>query len=446
MLKNRVVNASEKAIFFLQSDSQMYSGIGRVVVAQARALQLLGIEVLVVIDDARLSNSQFVKDALLKYGIDTHIVEAQKDNLVPFEKKPLIKKSVLASYLLAHNPDYIFLHSWAATNTNNLVVNMAKHMESKIIFTPHFQEPESIPFRGLEMLRERVSELITTLDGSCKVLCITEWEAKRLSEYVSIQSAVIPNPVEIKKNVANETITLGSDSYGILFVGDMSEKRKHPERLIELSKYLKARDFNHKITLIGKGSKEFADQTNQDNVFGLGYVSDDVLSNEYLAANCLVIFSEFEAFCYPIAEALACGTRVICLGNGALEELWAELPGVLMISKWDTPSSLEESFNFLQATVAPKEILIEATQSRYGFTVFLSKFYDLIETLRAESKKSPLYPKLDQILADLRFVPIGNTPKSWLLYLVRKPLIRLLYPLIDKLATDIYLARKNHRH
>jgi glycosyltransferase involved in cell wall biosynthesis len=446
MHQDKIAIESEKAIFFLQSDSQMYSGIGRVVVAQVRALKLLGMQVLVVVDNARPSNSEFIKDALLNFGVDTHIVEAEKDSLTSFGKKPLIKESILAAYLRMHNPEYVFLHSWAATNTNNLVISLTQKMKSKIIFTPHFQEPESIPFRGLNMLRERVDELKTTLEGSFHVLCITKWEANRLSEFASIQSTVIPNPIEVKGDLIGKVNTSGSDSFRILFVGDMSEQRKHPERLIDFSHYLKKQNFDHKITLIGKGSEEFANTASQNNILGLGYVSDEVLSYEYLASNCLVIFSEYEAFCYPIAESLACGTPVICLGNSALEELWGGMPGVFMISKWDSPRSLQEAFHFLQSIVSNKETLIEATTTKYGFMAFLTKFNDLVETLRTDSKKFPESPTLEQFLADLRSVPIGKTPKSWFLYLVRKPLIRMLYPLIDKLAKSIHLMEKNCGH
>ena len=53
----------------------------------------------------------------------------------------------------------------------------------------------------------------------------------------------------------------------------------------------------------------------------LGYVDDDELLAAYRGADALALFSRYEGFGLPVAEAMACGTPVVCSNAASLPEV-----------------------------------------------------------------------------------------------------------------------------
>ena len=58
-----------------------------------------------------------------------------------------------------------------------------------------------------------------------------------------------------------------------------------------------------------------------DRVEWMGYVDDDTLLQAYREADVLALFSRYEGFGLPVAEAMACGTPVVCSDAASLPEV-----------------------------------------------------------------------------------------------------------------------------
>ena len=82
----------------------------------------------------------------------------------------------------------------------------------------------------------------------------------------------------------------------------------------------------YKLVLAGfKGweNKEIVDLINQDkeNIFYLGFISDQELAKVYNLASCFLFPSFYEGFGLPVLEAMACGTPVVCSDSSSIPEV-----------------------------------------------------------------------------------------------------------------------------
>jgi glycosyltransferase involved in cell wall biosynthesis len=73
----------------------------------------------------------------------------------------------------------------------------------------------------------------------------------------------------------------------------------------------------------GWGNKEIVDLINQDkeNIFYLGFISDQELAKVYNLASCFLFPSFYEGFGLPVLEAMACGTPVVCSDSSSIPEV-----------------------------------------------------------------------------------------------------------------------------
>lgn len=115
-----------------------------------------------------------------------------------------------------------------------------------------------------------------------------------------------------------------SDKLNLIFAGKISEK-KGIYSLISALKYLGLEKDKLQLKLFGGWSseeqKERAERAIMDSGYDImlcGKVNAQTLANEYSRADVFVLPSFFEGFPLVIAEALACGTRVVC----------TDLPGI----------------------------------------------------------------------------------------------------------------------
>jgi glycosyltransferase involved in cell wall biosynthesis len=82
----------------------------------------------------------------------------------------------------------------------------------------------------------------------------------------------------------------------------------------------------YKLVLAGfKGweNKEIVDLINQDkeNIFYLGFISDQELAKVYNLASCFLFPSFYEGFGLPVLESMACGTPVVCSDSSSIPEV-----------------------------------------------------------------------------------------------------------------------------
>jgi len=70
-----------------------------------------------------------------------------------------------------------------------------------------------------------------------------------------------------------------------------------------------------------------------DDVIFAGYVPDKDLPMLYSGADCLLLPSLYEGFGFPVLEAMACGTPVICSNTSSLPEVAGDV--ALQVSPHD---------------------------------------------------------------------------------------------------------------
>lgn len=115
----------------------------------------------------------------------------------------------------------------------------------------------------------------------------------------------------------------------ILFVGSI-EPRKNLLGLLEAYNIL-APDIKERYKLVLVGFKGWENQEvmrliqkNKQNIYYLGYVTDEELAKVYNLASLFVFASFYEGFGLPVLEAMACGTPVVCSNSSSLPEVGAD--------------------------------------------------------------------------------------------------------------------------
>ncbi|HYN88211.1 MAG TPA: glycosyltransferase family 1 protein, partial [Ardenticatenaceae bacterium] len=149
------------------------------------------------------------------------------------------------------------------------------------------------------------------------------------------------------------------------FVGTL-EPRKGIDTLIDAFVQL-APDYPYDLVLAGKPGWYWQPILERIERSGLGarirrldYVPDSDLPALYTAASVLALPSRYEGFGFPVLEAMACGTPVVCSNASSLPEVAGDA-GLLVPP--DDPSSLAEALALvlsnepLAATVRAKGLL-----------------------------------------------------------------------------------------
>ena len=131
---------------------------------------------------------------------------------------------------------------------------------------------------------------------------------------------------DIFKKYENIEIEMELPQKFILSVGSI-EPRKNLLGLLEayslLDKKIKE---EYKLVLIGfkgwnnKEIKKVLDK-NKENIFYLGFVSDEELAKVYNLASCFIFPSFYEGFGLPPIEAMACGTPVVASNTTSIPEI-----------------------------------------------------------------------------------------------------------------------------
>ncbi|MCL5291368.1 MAG: glycosyltransferase family 4 protein [Actinobacteria bacterium] len=144
----------------------------------------------------------------------------------------------------------------------------------------------------------------------------------------------------------------------ILYTGTL-EPRKNLPLLIEAYNLCCKRDRSLDYRLIVAGKKgwlydEVFKRVNElklaDKVTFIGYVADQDLPALYSGAEVFVYPSVYEGFGFPVIEAMACGTPVICSNTSSLPEVAGD--GALLFD----PSDKEQLADLIMAPVNDNEL------------------------------------------------------------------------------------------
>jgi glycosyltransferase involved in cell wall biosynthesis len=140
---------------------------------------------------------------------------------------------------------------------------------------------------------------------------------------------VDPAPVRARHNLAPDYL---------LHVGTL-QPRKNLLRLIEAVATVRAQWPLVQLVLAGQpgwqaGPIEQQARAHADFVRLLDYVPDDDLAGLYSGARAFVFPSLYEGFGFPVLEAMACGTPVVCANTSSLPEVAGD--AALLVDPTDT--------------------------------------------------------------------------------------------------------------
>ena len=166
------------------------------------------------------------------------------------------------------------------------------------------------------------------------IVCISQWLAdcaQQSSLFQNFDIRVIPNAVDTHqfrphpKAVVRSLLNLPLHKKIILFGATraLADKRKGAKYLLEATTHISQSSSSAETELLIFGASEPSRSLN----FGLkanyvGNIHDNLtLALIYAAADVMVISSIEEAFGLTAAEALACGTPVVCFDVGGLKDI-----------------------------------------------------------------------------------------------------------------------------
>ena len=115
---------------------------------------------------------------------------------------------------------------------------------------------------------------------------------------------------------------LGVESPYVLAVGTLQPRKNLAAALAAFERA--AEGTSHTLVIAGgRGWRddEVAESLQKPRIRPLGAVSDEQLVELYRGADCLVFPSLYEGFGFPVLEAMACGTPVVCANRTSLPEV-----------------------------------------------------------------------------------------------------------------------------
>jgi glycosyltransferase involved in cell wall biosynthesis len=125
----------------------------------------------------------------------------------------------------------------------------------------------------------------------------------------------------------------------LLMVGTLEPRKNHAAALRALAQ-LKAEGHPHCLVIVGGQGWLFdpiqalvGEWGLADDVLFAGRVDDDDLPALYSGADCVLMPSLYEGFGFPVLEAMACGTPVVCSNSSSLPEVAGD--AALMVNPED---------------------------------------------------------------------------------------------------------------
>jgi len=121
---------------------------------------------------------------------------------------------------------------------------------------------------------------------------------------------------------------LGIESPYFLFVGTIEPRKNLVRLLLAYTSFMKETDTPYNLVFAGEMGwktegfkKALAIHPYREQIKILGYVKKEELPTLYTHAEALIYPSLYEGFGFPVLEAMACGTTVICSNTSSLPEV-----------------------------------------------------------------------------------------------------------------------------
>lgn len=182
-------------------------------------------------------------------------------------------------------------------------------------------------------LAAMVPRFLKRADAVIAVSECTARDARRLLGLDPARIAVVPSGVDARfrpptgTEVAETRARLGLPDRYLLYVGTV-EPRKNLPTLLRAYAALRRRGDSPRLVVAGRLGwltdgffKSLRELDLESDVIRLGYVADADLPALYGGAEAFAFPSRYEGFGFPVLEAMACGTPVVCSSASSLPEV-----------------------------------------------------------------------------------------------------------------------------
>lgn len=203
-----------------------------------------------------------------------------------------------------------------------------------------------------------------------KILTISSFSYKRITkEYPFIKDKI--NFIYHGKNeIFDFDETIKKEDY-ILYVGSLNDTKNFSS---VIKAFIKLKNSKYKLKMIMPSSSNFKidenklhllnEAKNNKNIEIIDYLSQDKLVKVYQKAKIFVFPSYHESFGFPVLEAFACGTPVICSNTSSLPEVGCD--AVLYCDAYDV-NDIKEKIELLLADEILQKKMIEKGLKRAKF-------------------------------------------------------------------------------
>lgn len=199
--------------------------------------------------------------------------------------------------------------------------------EDKALFSPLERMILDIQLAGLRRMDKLIADSEFTRQGLIEVFGFSPQNVH--VAHLGISSQFRPMADARERLAERYSLQMNDDSYYLLYVGSELPRKNLAVLLITLAQ-LKRHGYRMKLLKVGNSGGErwrkqfLAEIERQDlisDVIILGVVPEKDLPLFYSAVDLYVTSSLLEGFGWPVLEAMACGTPVVCSNAGSLPEI-----------------------------------------------------------------------------------------------------------------------------
>ncbi|MBA3663579.1 MAG: glycosyltransferase family 4 protein [Bacteroidetes bacterium] len=298
-------------------------------------------------------------------GVYEVYVYFKKKNANAFTKFSNYKKHYLEGleYLLKHwgKPDILQVNVFFPAAIAGMMI--AKKLNIPYIVSEHWTgyDPADGSYKGIikKYFSEKAAKTAKRI-----VVVSKDLKQKMLKHGLKGEYETIPNVVDT--GVFRYKAKPSSPSFRFIHISSLEPAQKNVEGLIRVFKELKTANPLAELIIIGDSvyKDELERQSGSllnNSVFFRGQKFGTELVAEIQAADCLVMFSNYENLPVVMLEAMCCGLPVISTDVGGIKEWVGNGEGILV-----TPGDEKELLNAVKKIIIEKEKYNHETISRHA--------------------------------------------------------------------------------
>jgi glycosyltransferase involved in cell wall biosynthesis len=280
---------------------------------------------------------------LLKLGLEIEVFTVDPTNRLPkeelidgirvsrfhsftFDEVHFFAPKLYSKLARLDDADLIHVHDYQDLPDVALLLSMKSHIP--YVLTPHFHPVGGSSWRTMAKRAYGLFFGKRFLEKAKMIITVSNHERKLLRKTFGLsydKIKYIPNGIDVKKfrNISRKSVQAEKV---ILFVGRL-EKYKGVHILLKAFSRIKKDVPRSRLVVVGTGPYKrnllrLACQLKlSDSVEFIERVSDKELLRLYCSSSVFVMPSHYEAFCFALVEAMACGLPVIATSVGGMKEI-----------------------------------------------------------------------------------------------------------------------------